>query len=379
MDEDDLLRQMRDANERLVVASLRAERLAEEAERARATAADSEERFRSLVIASSAVAWRAGADGVIAFEPEAWLMFTGVAVGEGDWLDAVHADDRARVKERWQVAVATSTLYVCEHRLRRRAGGDAWVVARAVPIIRDGVAREWIGMMTDITERIELERAREQFMAILGHDLRSPLTAISLSAEVLQHLHLEDPFGGLVNDIRATSQRMGALVYDLMDFARGRFGRGIPVARRPCDLGKICDAIIAETRRAHPNRQIRITASGDFRGDWDPARLGQLLSNLVENAFAHGEGLIDVSLRDEDDRVSIVVANHGATIPPEVLPTLFEPFGRSGTARQGLGLGLYIVSEIARAHDGSVAVASADDLTTFTVTMRRTAPVAAAG
>jgi PAS domain S-box-containing protein len=330
------------------------------------------------VQASSAIVWRADSSGTIAFASDAWLAFTGVRLDtsvSGGWLEAVHADDRERVQARWLLALATSTLYECEHRLQRQAGGYAWVASRAVPILRDGVAREWIGMMTDITERIELEQAREQFMAILGHDLRSPLTAISISGQALQHLKLEPPYGLLVDDLVEASTRRAALINDVMDFARGRLGGGIPLTRKRCDVGALFAQLVAEHARSHPSRSISFTSTGNVCGEWDAGRLAQVMTNLLGNAITHGEGAIGVSLVGAAEAITLRVASHGPAIPPEVLAKIFEPFGRpserNSSAKPGLGLGLYIVSEIAHAHGGTVDVRSSADETVFVVRLPR--------
>lgn len=366
-----LIQQMRAANEALVVATLRAEHLAEEAEAARAVAAASEERFRSLVLASAAIVWRATQAGSITFESDAWVAFTGAALDE--WLGAVHVDDRARVQAMWEAAVATSSLYACEHRLLRANGSYAWVMARAVPIRRDGVAREWIGTMTDITDRIEMDRAREQFMAILSHDLRSPLASISIGAAALGHLKLEEPYATLVCEMSKTTQRMGDLTKDIMDFARGRLGTGMPMHATGCELGVICAEIVTELARVSPDRKVLVTRTGDLRGDWDAGRLAQLLGNLLGNATQYGIGDIRVGLVGEANVVQLTVENHGPTIAADDLALIFEPFARAGTRThgEGLGLGLYIASEIVRAHRGTIVVTSVDDVTTFTVRLPR--------
>jgi len=363
--DEPLVRQMREANEKLIVATVRAEHLAE-------VAADNEERFRSLVRASSAIVWQADAHGQIAFEPEAWQAVTGAAPST-DWLEAVHPDDRAHVDRLWRLAVATSSVYECEHRLLRKAGGYAWVASRGVPILRDGTPREWIGMMTDISKRVETDLAREQFIAILGHDLRTPLTAISISAQALRHLALASPYGAMVVAIDQTSRRMVSLVSDVMDFARGRLGSGIPLVRRPCDLAAVFAEIVGEIERTAPDRTIRFTTTGDLTGEWDAGRLGQVMTNLLANAVRHGQDPITVTLTGSPDDVALRVSSHGPAIPAEVRTRLFEPFVRATNARTGagLGLGLYIVSEIVHAHDGTVGVTSDDDATTFTVRLPR--------
>lgn len=377
MNQQQLLAQMREANERLVVATVRAERSAEEAETARAAAADSEERFRSLVIASSAIVWRASAAGAVCFEADAWRSFTGMTASNDSWLNAVHPEDRDRVADVWTSAVATSTNYTCEHRIRRAEGGYAWVIARAVPIIRNGSAREWIGMMTDITERITMERARDEFMAVLGHDLRSPLASIQLSAAALQQVPLEPPYGGLVEGIHSSARRMSALIHDLMDLARGRLGGGIPVSKRTCDLAQICTELVEEAKNTDPMRIIGIVSQGDCVGLWDPGRISQLMSNLIGNALAHGTDPVEITIVGDRDDVLVLVANRGPAIPAGILATLFQPFSGARKTRTtvsnsgGMGLGLYIVSEIVRAHGGAIEVNSEAGLTTFSLRLPR--------
>lgn len=371
----DLVRQMREANEMLVVAGINAERLAEETEAARVTAADSEERFRSLVIASSTIVWRAEPSGRVEPEPDGWLAFTGMVLNQPprqhDWLDAVHPDDRARAHERWCEAVAAAKVYTCEHRLHRATGGYAWISARGVPILRNGVAREWIGTMTDISERIEIERAREQFMAILSHDLRGPLASVSISADALKTLELDQPYGYLVDEISRTSRRMGKLIHDIMDFARTRLGSGMPIVARPCNLAVVVAEITAEIVRVHPDRAIATSSTGDLRGEWDPGRLGQVVANLLGNAIAHGVGAIQIALVGKDREVELSVTNHGPTIPAAARATLFEAFTHDRSRNTGLGLGLYIVSEIVRGHGGVVRVTSESETTVFSVTLPR--------
>jgi PAS domain S-box-containing protein len=363
--QEHLLAQMREANERLVLATVRAEELAEQATLARIEIAQSEERFRSLVSTSAAVVWYANAEGFIHVDPESWLAFTGLDVDtqveKPGWLHAVHPDDRAQVLEAWARATSTGDLYILQHRLRRPGGTYAWVVSRAVPIPRVGAVREWIGMMTDVTDRMLVEEARERFIAILGHDLRTPLAAIVTGFELLERAELKGSFGRAVERIGRSATRMEAMIEDVLDFARGRFGSGIPIRREPCHLGRITTDQVEEMRSAFPDRDIRLEVTGDLDGDLDASRIEQLLSNLVGNAIHHGADPITVSARDDGDDLLLSVHNGGAPIPAALQARLFEPFleGTPGTAG-GLGLGLYIASEIVRAHGGSIAVSSAE-------------------
>ena len=382
-----LLVQIRDANEKLVVASVHALEVADEANAARVLAEHNEERFRSLVATSSAIVWQASAEGRVQVDREHWRKLTGTETGTGEtgeenewgWLEAVHPGDRDRVREAWTAAVAAASPYECQHRIRRRDGGYAWVLARAVPIPESGPVREWIGMLTDVSDRVRVEVARERFIGILGHDLNNPLASILMGADVLEKL--PNPYAKAARTIASSAHRMEAMIRDLLDFARGRLGDGIPIAPTACDLRLLCDKVVEEMEQAYPTRVMSFAGIGDLRGEWDPNRVEQVLSNLIGNAVNHGRGPIIVMCHEEGDAVVTTIHNQGPAIPAEVIPTLFEPFTTAhvGEGKQashkGLGLGLYIVSEIVHAHGGTISVSSVEGHgTTFTIRWPRRAP-----
>lgn len=210
-------------------------------------------------------------------------------------------------------------------------------------------------------------RAKDLYLGVLGHDLRNPLGAILMSARMMlmqSSLSLEDRRS--VARIARNGERMAALIRDILDYTRGQATGGLPIAPRAVHMGEVCTAMIEEVALLHPERRITLDASGDLRGAWDRERVEQVISNLLTNALTHGVGDLRVVAHGNDDHVAISVHNQGAPIPPEQLPHLFEPFRRGANSRVGLGLGLYIVSEIMRAHCGTVRVESAADTgTTF--------------
>ena len=223
---------------------------------------------------------------------------------------------------------------------------------------------------------------RERFMSIVSHDLRNPLNAILLAAHALmrsdcvtrQHLKA-------VRRITASTERMVRMIGELLDFTRGRLGGGIPISPRPANLHHLCRHVMEELEAVHLDRELRLTGTGDFLGTWDPDRLSQLLGNLGKNAldYSPAETPVDFTLHDEGDTLRVEVHNEGPPIPPERLGSIFEPFRRAVEAdahpTSGLGLGLFIVQEIARAHGGRVAVCSRDaEGTTFTVRLPRHPP-----
>lgn len=219
---------------------------------------------------------------------------------------------------------------------------------------------------TALADATEAGRLREQFIAVLGHDLRTPLSAIRMSADLLESRLEDKRERGLASAIRKSSQRMGALIEDVLDFARGRLGGGIPVRRtRVDDLGAVLSSVIAEIQAAEPDVQIEqdfTIPSGIY---CDPTRIGQLLSNLVGNAVTHGtrESPVRIVATTEGDECVLSVTNHGACIPDALIPLLFQPFKRSdgGQRGEGLGLGLYIASQILEGHGGTLSVSSSPD------------------
>lgn len=377
-----LLVQIRDVNERLVLASLQSQKSADDANAARAAADDNADRFRSLILTLSAVVWRATAEGRVEVDRDAWRKLTGAwpEDSEWGWLEAVHPLDRDRVRDAWRAAVAAANPYVCRHRIRSRKGGYAWVTARAVPIARSGTVREWIGILTDISDRVRIEEARDQFIGILGHDLRNPVASIVAGIEQLRGL--PEPHARTVARVSRSAHRIEALIRDLLDFSHGRLGGGIPIAPRPCDLRVICEQGVEEIEQVYTTRTIRFSGIGDLRGEWDPDRIEQVVSNLIGNAVIHGADPVVVTSRGEHHVVTTSVHNEGPPIPEALIPTLFDPFTKVTAdrqdrpdGRQGLGLGLYIAHEIVRAHGGTlVASSGAAEGTTFTFALPRRVP-----
>lgn len=221
----------------------------------------------------------------------------------------------------------------------------------------------------------EVGDLRDQFIAVLGHDLRNPLFAIGAGAELLQRRTQDDKSLNIIQHILTSARRASQLVEDVLDFARGRLGAGIVVNLKPCnDLAQSLEHVVAEVQRAHPLRTLHLTL-GDLQGIvCDRERVGQLLSNLVSNAVMHGvqDGAVRIEAARVDGAYQLSVHNHGAAIPPDVRAQLFKPFARPSvlSPRSGLGLGLYIAQQIAKAHGGTLTVDSTDEAgTVFTFTL----------
>ncbi|EIK98280.1 GAF sensor signal transduction histidine kinase [Pseudomonas sp. M47T1] len=217
-----------------------------------------------------------------------------------------------------------------------------------------------------LTRERQIAEVREQFIAVLGHDLRNPLFAISAGAELLLRKAVDDKSRGIIQHILVAGQRAAKLVEDVLDFARGRLGSGITVNLvERHDLGDALRHVVSEVQRVHPQRHIdvHVGAVDGLRCDRD--RVAQLLSNLVANAIHHGaeQGPVTVSADIRDTAFVLSVHNLGEPIEAAIQAQLFQPFARrAGSSPQsGLGLGLYIANQIALAHGGHMEVVSTDE------------------
>jgi signal transduction histidine kinase len=225
----------------------------------------------------------------------------------------------------------------------------------------------------------DLDRARDRFLAILGHDLVNPLGAIMASSRfIIDAGELREPTLTLVTRIDSSAARMNRLVGDLLDYTRTRFGDGIPIVRGETDARKLIYDVVSEARAAHPDRLIETELSGDLSGRWDHERLAQMLSNLIGNAVHHGaaDSPIRVWANGTTEEIEIAIHNDGEIIEKTEVRALFDAIKAPslGRARDGrhLGLGLYIVDKIVRAHHGTIEVDSAHQRgTTFTVRLPR--------
>lgn len=226
-----------------------------------------------------------------------------------------------------------------------------------------------------------IEQSREMFLAILGHDLRTPLSAVlTASSFLVTEGELTGGNFTLAARIRRSGERMQSLVGDLLDFTRSRFGRGIPITRSATEVERICREVIEEIGTHLPDRDIRLETRGDLQGEWDEKRIAQALSNVIGNAVQHGAdgSPIAVIARGEADEVVVSVHNRGPAIAGDDQHRIFNPFQRISSAeascdeQASLGLGLYIAQQIAISHGGWIDVRSSQEHgTTFDLRLPR--------
>lgn len=351
---------------------------------------------RLIVEHSPVMIWRSGIDAKCNYFNATWLQFTGRSMeqemGDG-WAEGVHADDFQRCVACYLDHFGRREPFEMEYRLRRRDGVFRWIFDRGVPYCDEsGEFAGFIGSCIDVDERrrsqaalqmhsdeqLALARDFEKWiLAIVSHDIRGPLNTIQLSAAILS---IVGEAGGAARkqaDVIARSvRRIQTIVDDLLDLSREREGAGIRVQPRPADMGRLCRQIVEELKNAATHRDVGFDCAADGHGSWDEGRIMQALSNLASNAVEHGVpgSPIRIRLTGNEGQVQVAIHNEGV-IPPETLPHIFEPFRSTrdhGVRGDGLGLGLFIASCIARAHGGSLQVESREGAgTTFVLALPR--------
>jgi signal transduction histidine kinase len=249
--------------------------------------------------------------------------------------------------------------------------------ARASALVR---TRTLHARVSTLEQQLRVEaHFREDFIGMLAHDLRQPLSAFSLAGGALAASLREGNDHGkrlLMIQDRAAA-RMGRMVRDLLDMTRSRPAAGMPIERVHIDLPAVLGELVEEIRAAHPVSEITLTCHGACSGDWDVDRISQLFGNLLTNAIEHGAPRrpVEISVHCHETEVTVCVVNEGATILPETLAHVFDRFRRGrGGPKGGIGLGLHIASEIVRAHGGTISVRSTESRTVFETKLPRHAP-----
>ena len=367
----------------------------------------SEERFRCLVEATSQVVWTTDPAGEIVDEQPSWTTFTGQdpeqARGSG-WADAVHPEDRERVLQAWRAAVAGGRAYQAEYRLRRHDGEFRSVAVRGVPVLEsDGTVREWVGVGTDVTERIRAEeerdhalfeaerarveaeeasRAKSGFLANMSHEIRTPINAIVGYTDLIE-MGIAGPLTerqrSQLERIRLSSQHLLGLINEILDFAKVESGQmtarfeAVPVAEVV-----LAALALVQPQAAKGGLDVENRVAGDcafsFRGDLD--RVRQILVNLLSNAvkFTESGGRVVVEcgvsqvplagarLAGDGPWTYVRVRDTGSGVPTAQAESIFEPFvqGETGHTRTkgGTGLGLAISRQLARLMEGDITLES---------------------
>ena len=262
-----------------------------------------------------------------------------------------------------------------------RRGADGEVIFARVAVVRAkdrrSYERDLQAREAEARERLDREREtaelREQFIAVLGHDLRNPLASIVGAARLLKREGVSEKGLKVLQLMDSSVDRMAGLIDDVMDFARGRLGSGIDLHRTVTTLEPVLRQVVEELETSQPSRTITCEIDVPAPISFDPGRIAQLVSNLLANALTHGDPRMPVRLgaAEHDNVLELWVANAGAPIAPKAMERLFQPFfrGEVRASQQGLGLGLHIASEIAKAHGGVLSATSDEVETRFTLTI----------
>ena len=346
--------------------------------------------------------WRAALDAKCDYFKDTWFEYTGRTMvqecGDG-WAEGVHRDDFDRCVGIYLDHFGRCESFEMEYRLRHHDGEFRWIFDRGVLFTNDGGEfAGFIGSCVDVHDRRIAQDAQQRYnqeqlalardfekwiLAIVSHDIRDPLNAIQLGAQVLSMTAAADSVARKqAEGVARAAGRIRHIVGDLLDLSRQREGEGITVDARSADMRLLCQRIVDEVRTVAIERHISLQCDVEGHGFWDKHRILQAISNLTSNAIQHGRSgtPVRVRLTGDERTVAVEVCNEGS-IPNEVLPRIFEPFrsGRHHGARgQGLGLGLFIARAIAIAHGGGIEVESDSGATTFRLLLPRRPPLNAA-
>jgi PAS domain S-box-containing protein len=338
---------------------------------------ESEARFRALAEAMPQMVWTTDAGGAIDYLNGRWRAYTGAAESaplESAW-SAIHPEDVARARERWEASAATGAPYEAEYRLRREDGAYRWHLARGVPV-RDasGKVRAWFGTTTDVHDLkilhealSEADRRKSEFLGVLSHELRNPLAPIRNALFLLERAPSGSEQAARAHAVlRRQTEHLTRLVDDLLDVTRISRGK-IELRRGRVDLNEVA-ARAGEDHRAMfdaSGAELRVEVErAPIWVDGDGTRLAQIVANLLQNAakFTGGGGIVTLSLARRAGNAEIRVRDNGAGIEPGLLAHVFEPFtqGDQTLARSGggLGRGLALVKGLAELHGGSVVARS---------------------
>jgi sigma-B regulation protein RsbU (phosphoserine phosphatase) len=384
----------------LLLARRRAEELLTSEREAQTARTLAEGRLRLALDSARLYTWNVELpSGVTTYERQAGALLgcrEGQHVSAEVYAEAIDAADREPERAAFADAVDTGkrALYSTEYRLKGLDGATRIVRSTGRAFFDEGGAPVgFSGVLEDVTSLRQAEQAlyqrereaaqravlAEQFVGIVSHDLRNPLNAVLLGTHLLRATELTPNHAKVVTRIASAAERATRLVADLLDFTQARLGGGLRIGRREVDLHVLVADCVDELRLSWPGRMLEVRAQGAGTAQLDPDRLAQVVGNLGSNALTYGaaEQPVTVTSSVEETHVKIRVHNRGRAISGELLSQIFEPMRRGEQSvklgSRSIGLGLYIVREIALAHGGGVTVTSTEaDGTTFVVELPRT-------
>jgi signal transduction histidine kinase len=276
---------------------------------------------------------------------------------------------------------------VSEYRALRASVTKLWMLQAQQPVAENltDLIRFNEAIDQTLTESIsyyskKVDHSRNLFLGVLSHDLRNPIGAMLMSAQLTGRIgSLSERQKMLISQVVTSAGRASDILDQLLDLTRARLGSGLRVIREPMDMAFVCRQLLDEMRTLHPHRIFTLDVAGDMQGDWDRPRISQVLSSLLGNAVQYGfkDLPVGVAINGQANEISLSVHNEGVPISPDAIPGLFDPLIRGAAddneySNSNLGLGLYITKEIISAHGGTVQVTSSEkDGTTFTARFPR--------
>jgi len=371
----------------LILLSIQVRRRSDSLKSAYAALEGAQGRFRTVANAAPVMLWITGPKGH-EFINRSALEFVGARDTEPGQVKVgklIHEEDRARFLEAYELAFAAGEPFDALCRFRRADGQYRWMRSLGEPRHdEDGEMVGYVGASFDVQELVEAQdslrdadRRKDEFLAALSHELRNPLSAITLSTEVLARAQIKDAQAR--SALHIISRQLGQLqrlVDDLLDTARATYDK-LVLARHPVEILGVAANVVQTHQQQHGSHR-RITVDGEpVWVNADLARLQQMLANLIDNAIKYGGMNIDVRVRATEDSAEISVTDDGEGISADVLPRLFQPFSQGAQtlerARGGLGLGLALVSRLATLHGGSIQAESrgSGKGSTFTIRLPR--------
>lgn len=327
---------------------------------------ESEKRFHTLSDQAPVMIWMAGPDRQASFLNKAWLAFRGKSLEEesgSGWMEGVHPDDMQALLKKFDRSARSRQEFKIDYRLKRHDGEYRWIMTHAVPrFTGENEFLGFIGTCVDITDRIELERQKDDFMGIASHELKTPVTSIKAYAQILQEkFRKTDDTASLSMLTRLDMQidKLTGLINTLLDVAKVQSGQMDYVHER-FDINDFAREVVEEVQPACRDHKIVIQRKTSGEVYADKARIARVLNNLISNAVKYSPGGKDiiVSVEKHDGKYVVSVQDFGVGIPENMQDKIFGRFFRvseaSGNRVSGLGLGLFISSEIIKQHGGAL-------------------------
>jgi len=343
--------------------------------------AERTEDFNTIANSIPQLAWKTDPTGYVTWYNQRWFDYTGTNLIEMQgwgWEKVHHPDHAGRVTEKWKRHLEIGEDWEDTFPLRRQDGEWRWFLSRARAIKdKNGKIIHWFGTNTDVTHELETEsklrkavHARDEFLSIASHELKTPLTALRLNTQVLCRLITKgdekafepERVSGYVEQTFKQTDRLNRLIEDMLDISRIETGR-LTIRKEMINLTELIRELKSrfdEQFKAQTGSEISLKAPPVIMGNWDPARIEQVINNLLTNALRYGEKKpIEIELGQADNRIHIRVIDHGMGVPEELKETIFDRFERgriSANDISGLGLGLYIARQIVISHDGNIEI-----------------------